>query len=266
MNGVLELSFKPTNRFTQNASEIDRKTKLHKIRLEEELLEMQFYIADDATDAEKDDKEEQVSFLAMRITPSATNGLDTFSSSYRPDGNETVKKYILVEFRSDKDFKHLLDAVKTYPLMSAFMNDAKLDVERAKSYSKALLDDSAREAKKRRKAGTLSMKNEGFLAGRKESDILLIYPFPGEGELIEKAARGLSEAGASMSPDDGTDASSSDEAGKDQNSMDGKDDNEESRDKNRNRGHFLTVRVGDYERLEPEEFLNDTLIDFWMQW
>jgi hypothetical protein len=53
-------------------------------------------------------------------------------------------------------------------------DDAKLDMERAKSYSKALLDDSAREAKKRRKAGTLSMKKEGFLAGRKESDVLLV--------------------------------------------------------------------------------------------
>jgi hypothetical protein len=36
--------------------------------------------------------------------------------------------------------------------------------------------------------------------------------------------------------------------------------------KTRGRAHFLTVRVEDYERLEPGEFLNDTLIDFWMQW
>jgi hypothetical protein len=32
------------------------------------------------------------------------------------------------------------------------------------------------------------------------------------------------------------------------------------------RRHFLTIQVRDFEKLYAGEFLNDTLIDFWMQW
>ena len=32
------------------------------------------------------------------------------------------------------------------------------------------------------------------------------------------------------------------------------------------RKHFLTIRVEDYNRLDPEEWLNDSLVDLWMQW
>ena len=32
------------------------------------------------------------------------------------------------------------------------------------------------------------------------------------------------------------------------------------------RSHFITIREEDTDRLEPGEYLNDTLIDFWMQW
>jgi hypothetical protein len=32
------------------------------------------------------------------------------------------------------------------------------------------------------------------------------------------------------------------------------------------RAHYLTIRKEDMDRLEPGEFLNDTLIDFWMEW
>jgi Ulp1 family protease len=36
--------------------------------------------------------------------------------------------------------------------------------------------------------------------------------------------------------------------------------------KRKSRGHFLTIREEDLSRLSPGEFLNDTLVDFWMQW
>ena len=31
-------------------------------------------------------------------------------------------------------------------------------------------------------------------------------------------------------------------------------------------GHFVTITVEDYDRLDPGEWLNDSLVDFWMQW
>jgi Ulp1 family protease len=32
------------------------------------------------------------------------------------------------------------------------------------------------------------------------------------------------------------------------------------------RAHFLTITREDRDRLEPGEFLSDTLVDFWMRW
>jgi hypothetical protein len=39
-----------------------------------------------------------------------------------------------------------------------------------------------------------SRSKQGFLPGRKEEDILLVYPFDGGDGLIEKCAKGLNEA------------------------------------------------------------------------
>jgi Ulp1 family protease len=124
-----------------------------------------------------------------------------------------------------------------------------------------------------------SRTKQGFLEGKKEEDILLVYPFDGDEQLIEKAAEGLDEAsrGDPYNADsvservmveateiDTTDPKVSD-AGKV--SSGGSDKGEADPETNtRGRAHFITVRVEDYERLEPGEFLNDTLIDFWMQW
>jgi Ulp1 protease family, C-terminal catalytic domain len=32
------------------------------------------------------------------------------------------------------------------------------------------------------------------------------------------------------------------------------------------RTHYVTIQLRDYMRLEPKEYLNDSIIDFWMQW
>jgi Ulp1 family protease len=32
------------------------------------------------------------------------------------------------------------------------------------------------------------------------------------------------------------------------------------------RAHFVTIRVEYYKRLDPGKWLNDSLVDFWMQW
>jgi Ulp1 family protease len=34
----------------------------------------------------------------------------------------------------------------------------------------------------------------------------------------------------------------------------------------RQRAHFVTILVEDYEKLDPGELLNDSLVDLWMQW
>jgi len=71
---------------------------------------------------------------------------------------------------------------------------------------------------------------------------------------LSRAARGLSELGG--------DLLDVEEAGPSvQDPLD-----EDSITKGTKRAHHVTVRDGDYERLSPGQFLNDTLVDLWMRW
>ena len=44
------------------------------------------------------------------------------------------------------------------------------------------------------------------------------------------------------------------------------DDYKESSTLSSSRTHYLTIRGDDFDRLDHGEFLNDTLVDFWMTW
>jgi hypothetical protein len=85
-----------------------------------------------------------------------------------------------------------------------------------------------------------------FIGVKKQNDILLVYPFAGDKEMIEKAADTLNEAKANPIPYSVSRGAIKKGKG--------------------NRQHYVTVVVEDYERLYPGEWLNDTLIDFWMRW
>ena len=134
-----------------------------------------------------------------------------------------------------------------------------------------------------------SPENNGFLEGRDDGDILLIFPFEGDTEEMELVTKGLGEwalpktaSTGETSPMDvktvaGDDAAlanpsqrcePSTRQANESNSNDEKEDTTlSSSEKGRARFHFITIRVSDYERLvDPEEYLNDTLIDFWMRW
>ena len=134
-----------------------------------------------------------------------------------------------------------------------------------------------------------SREKNGFLEGREDGDILLVFPFEGDTEEMELASKGLGEwalpetaSTSETSPmdvktvarDHGALANSSQRVetstrqANESNSNDEKEDTTlSSSEKGRARFHFITIRVSDYERLvDPEEYLNDTLIDFWMRW
>jgi hypothetical protein len=111
---------------------------------------------------------------------------------------------------------------------------------------------------------------------------MLVFTFGADEDEIDKVADGLREAshrgvevgaiGAQPSDalklDDDesrmvTDTSDdSDTAAADADSAE-KDD---PAGKTKSRAHFLTIRDEDFDWLQPGEFLNDTLIDFWFQW
>jgi Ulp1 family protease len=101
--------------------------------------------------------------------------------------------------------------------------------------------------------------------------VYLVFPF-GSAE-VDTAGDGLNELGsASM-------FKSVDAFGRDTNTgskiYDGEegmglnsshDDKAGSSKKFNSRTHFLTIDENDYKRLQPGEYLNDTLVDFFMQW
>jgi hypothetical protein len=84
--------------------------------------------------------------------------------------------------------------------------------------------------------------------GEAQHKILLVYPFIG-GDRIEKAAEGLKLSCLS----DEQFVSSEELVKLQQEATTG-------------RAHFLSITGEDRDRLEPGEFLNDTLVEFWMRW
>ncbi len=87
---------------------------------------------------------------------------------------------------------------------------------------------------------------------------ILVYPFEASPAELDKAAEHLTEASGRLK--EGDDAEMID-VEKDSTST-------ETRETPTSLGktHMVTVRGEDYERLEDFEFLNDTLIDFWLKW
>jgi hypothetical protein len=98
--------------------------------------------------------------------------------------------YIFVEFRSNTEFTELLERVDGINSLSSTDKQAQLTTKTAESYCKPFMKDSNNERTMSRNSmgSPTSRSKQGFLAGRKEEDILLVYPFDGDDELIEKCA------------------------------------------------------------------------------
>jgi Ulp1 family protease len=120
----------------------------------------------------------------------------------------------------------------------------ELDDSNVHLYSVTLLDDSRKDKESR---------NGRFSRSITDNKLLLIYPFQALDEAIEEAAQGLNEASLQI--------------GKEQNILMEVDANDVTDSQEKLvRAHYLTIRDEDRLRLINDEFLNDTLVDFWMQW
>jgi len=81
-----------------------------------------------------------------------------------------------------------------------------------------------------------------------------VYPFDIDEEMLSEASRGLLELGGNML---GV-----------QPILDDQPDEDDVTVGTRlpPRTHNVIIRDEEYGRLSPGQFLNDTLVDFWMQW
>ena len=77
--------------------------------------------------------------------------------------------------------------------------------------------------------------------------VLLVYPFPVDEAFLTEAASGLTELGGDLLGVEGAQ----------ENGVAQFLDEETE---------YITIRQSDRDRLRPGQFLNDTLVDFWMCW
>ncbi|KAL3913129.1 MAG: hypothetical protein SGILL_006613 [Bacillariaceae sp.] len=139
--------------------------------------------------------------------------------------------------------------------LDGFLRDSGLKAEKAPLES---LDENIAymvqinsEVLIRRNAPTPLKRKDYFLKGKNGDDILLVYPFTDDQTILDEAAKDLPDFSVATVDEsrEPPQSSSNDSGGG-----------------GRQRSHAVTVRVEDYERLEPLTWLNDSLVDFFMLW
>ena len=125
--------------------------------------------------------------------------------------------------------------------------------------TEVLVEDSTNE-RKRRMSESKESKNK-----KKDSEnkLLVVYPFGVDEAILNEAASGLKELGGDLLGIEGGQDTKPPAAS----AMKGVQSDVEDDGKGKStRTHYVTIRDDDVERLCPGQFLNDTLVDFWMRW
>eukprot|EP00586_Coscinodiscus_wailesii_P008142 CAMPEP_0172521924 /NCGR_PEP_ID=MMETSP1066-20121228/292848_1 /TAXON_ID=671091 /ORGANISM="Coscinodiscus wailesii, Strain CCMP2513" /LENGTH=710 /DNA_ID=CAMNT_0013304887 /DNA_START=982 /DNA_END=3114 /DNA_ORIENTATION=- len=271
----------------------------------ETILEMRYFLADDSEQddngATKTDKvhkaelspsseissnntnDDPISFIAMRVKPNEKNKLakflnsteqiSPFSLSHSTSSSEVL---IVAELRSNEQFKQVRTKIThNNSLLRHFLVDTDgLKAEETNSFTAALKNAKKKENEDRisstKKMRTRSRTRALFYQDAKQdgdsSRLLLVFPFTVDKELMEDAAKELNEPrGYFVGQDEQNEKGVSEALDTSEETMANCSTSAES-GANKVRKHYLTIRGDDYNRLDPYEYLNDTLIDFWMQW
>jgi hypothetical protein len=205
-------------------------------------------------------------FIAFRIIKRTANILGSLST-YSGIDNDFKKGYIVVELKNRMDYQQVVQQLKLVAEL-CIDESSHLDDTNMSNYCQSLSSDSNKSFE-RRKSLTAQFT---FLEGKTEGDILLVYPFAGDISEIDKAADGLKEAGGSIKNSKQDQAILISEKENSNNARSTISHPEVPTVIDQavipaiTRGHFLTIRFADFSRLEPKEYLNDTLVDFWFQW
>ena len=190
-------------------------------------------------------------YLIMRIKPSDKNGLSAYPNKYLPDEQYPLKegasqekkkkRFVVIETKDKESLQAILDEMRKDDHLAAFLvTGCGLNKEEKDSYITTF------QAKKRKKAITPSK--------YKEHDTVLVFPFQAHEAELNSAAKDLIEASGKLSADG--------------DSMFARNPTSESKpaENPMAKVHTVTIHGEDYDRLVPCEFLNDTLIDFWISW
>lgn len=239
--------------------------KLHNIDFHDGEVEEVHYYVDSTVDISgrlpgDDAAVEPGPFIALKVHKTKSNGFSSVST-YVPGDSTEGRGLIVAEFRSDADMATFLKVVRENEFFSAyFSNESRLKCNHAHLYSTALIADARKEALSRNKKVKCSSR-VGFLAGKTSNDLLLRFPFGGDPRCIEAASEGLKEFQCfhcSDATDQETDSEGCEDPPLETHATEVIEDTR--------RKHHIEIRVEDFERLDPGVYLNDTLIDFFLQW
>ena len=195
---------------------------------------------------------EKMNYLIMRIKPSEENGLVIYSNAYLSDekvvakeGKAEKRKYIVLEIPERKALSSFISKMSDNEHLGPLIHtNHSLNEEEIKPFIQSLLPQ-------KRKTRSIARRQQ-----YKEDETMLVYPFLATDEELDSASDGLTEASNRLSSDaiivDKTSALTCRNQISDTSAI--------------YKTHMVTIRGEDFDRLAPCEFLNDTLIDFWMKW
>jgi len=122
-----------------------------------------------------------------------------------------------------------------------------------------LVEDSTKEREQRMKESEKSKRKKK----ESENKLLVVYPFGVDEATLSEAASGLKELGGDLlGLDDMGDTKPPAASAKQGVHSDVEDDGKGKS----SRTHYVSIHDDDVKRLCPGEFLNDSLVDFWMRW
>ena len=135
--------------------------------------------------------------------------------------------------------------------------DSEIEFWDLERYAKALTDDREKERKEQKMSRSNRSGN-----GNKKNSALVVYPFGVDETVLSEAASGLKELGGNSLGVENVSAIDNTKQLADVDMQDinnGDNSNGETCD-------LLTIKDEDIERLCPGQFLNNTLVDFFMRW
>lgn len=204
---------------------------------------------------------EQITFIAFKLSYSeryllSREALQTLRVSGNFDAAKDIySSFFSCEVRDDTDFKEKLPKLRENQILGIYLEpDSKVGPENADLYisvfkkhteSERLARLSASPRRLRRSARVKS--STATISSEAKQKIILVYPFVG-GDSIEKAAKDLKLSSV------------------DEKRLSIEELTSLQKEATTGRAHILTITGEDRDRLEPGEFLNDTLVDFWMRW
>ena len=264
-NPHLKIAFKTKGNLKSGSQTANSASSLlhceHKIRLDDDSIkECRSYFST----GETADVDDIITFLALRITPDENNGFVRYSNAYANDeklrhkGMEIeAKRYIVIETRNNNDMQNMLTGMRKNKDLATFLEGCEVAIEEAKKCSSALLLDN--EKRKLSSIRSNKRKKNRALNETSSERPKLVYPFNATPDVLQEVNSIFVKSQESLS------THSEDKSSSERDTVI-KEDDISIATGDMGRTHLLTIRGEDIERLEPGEFLNDTIIDFWMKW